>query len=311
MFTDPSLGFLAPWGGLSHAAVTEFVTADPLAFDAEATRRRLSADAVVPQSMASHAVAVLSHEALSSRPHHGFYYAPYVAQRLKATFPKARLLLIFREQKSIIRSLYGEHVRNGGRMTISEFVGTGHEPPGWASLCRLPFFEYDRLISMYRNVFGDENVLVLPLETLRNSPLEFLNRILAFCDLPDAAWVKTEAANKSWGASTVELIRKLNAPFRKRPLSPDQGLLRRTAFRAAYLFDDLTPPSLHARREADIRNIIAERVGDYFGRSNLRLAEMTGLDLRGLGYDLPKANDPSGSATVMKRDHAASITGSI
>ena len=119
---------LHPLGEISHMAVTEFVDVDPMCFDASATRRKYD-DALTGVQQDSN-IAIVSHETLSSRPHHGKYYAPFVTQRLKDVFPKARLLLIFREQSRIIYSLYGEYVRNGGRNTFAKFLGTGAEPPG-------------------------------------------------------------------------------------------------------------------------------------------------------------------------------------
>src|SRR6056297_773490 len=123
MFDNPDIGLVSPWGRMASVAVTEFATVDPLAFDAVQTRVRLLA-AADPVDIGDR-MAVLSHEALSSRPHHGRYYAPHVAERLKATFGNARVLMIFREQKSLIKSLYGEFLRNGGRLTLREFIGTG------------------------------------------------------------------------------------------------------------------------------------------------------------------------------------------
>ena len=175
IFSRPDLGFASPWA-TSHMAVTEFVTVDPLDFDPLKTAARFhAAEAQGPFKSAS-LLRVLSHEALSSRPHHGQYYAPLVAERLKRVFPRAKLLMLFREQVGIIHSLYGEHIRNGGRNRLEEFIGTGNEPPGWSPICRLSFFRYDRLVTMYKGVFGAENVLALPMEMLRSDPRELLHR---------------------------------------------------------------------------------------------------------------------------------------
>src|SRR6056297_310421 len=75
LFNNSKLGFASRWGGLAHIAVTEFVAIDPLAFDSSLVRARLAEAANLPESIQNHTL-VLSHEALSSRPHHGSYYAP-------------------------------------------------------------------------------------------------------------------------------------------------------------------------------------------------------------------------------------------
>ena len=75
VFSRSDLGLCTPWGPMAHNAPSEFVNIDPLAFDAAATRARF--DAARKQK----GIAIVSHEALSSRPHHGRYYAPEVAER--------------------------------------------------------------------------------------------------------------------------------------------------------------------------------------------------------------------------------------
>lgn len=283
VFCRPDYGFTAPWGAMSHMAVTEFVTQDPLCFDPAITRGKF--DSALHDGPADTPVAVISHEALSSRPHHGVYYAPHVADRLHQTFPRAKVLLIFREQASIIYSLYGEHIRNGGRHSFAQFIGTGNEPPGWTTLCRLSFFEYDRLLQMYRDVFGVENVLALPLELMKADPDAFTGQLFGFLDLPVQRPDTAQKSNTGWGALTVEGYRLTNGVIRSNPLGhPDPWAFRARAALTRRV-DRIVPRRLHRASEQHKREMLKTRIGDTFAQSNARLAQMVNIDLKALGYD--------------------------
>lgn len=283
VFCRSDYGISAPWGAMAHAAVSEFVDPDPLCFDPAVTREKF--DSALQAGPADTPVAVISHEALSSRPHHGKYYAPYVADRLKNTFPKAKVLLIFREQASIIYSLYGEHVRNGGRHSFEEFIGTGNELPGWTALCRLSFFEYDRLLQMYRDKFGAENVLALPLELMKVDPDRFVQRLFTFLDLPPHHPDTSRKPNTGWGALTVEWYRLTNGVVRKNPLGPSASWLFRARFAMTQRMDRIVKRSWHMSSEKRKRDALQRRIGDTFVHSNTRLAQMVDIDLKALGYD--------------------------
>ena len=282
LFCRSEYGFSAPWGAMSHAAVTEFVEPDPLCFDAQQTRAAF--DAALRTCSSDAPITVVSHEALSSRPHHGKYYAPYVADRLHQTFPGAKVLLIFREQASIIYSLYGEHVRNGGRHSFGEFIGTGQEAPGWAPLCRLPFFEYDRLLQMYRNIFGAENVLALPLELMNVDPDGFVQRLFCFLDLPLQQPETSRRSNTGWGALTVEWYRLTNGVVRNNPLGRPDPWLFRARSAVTRRMDRLVPRRWHVASKHCKREALNARIGDTFVQSNARLAQMVEIDLKALGY---------------------------
>ncbi len=282
-FDNAEIGVHSPWGGMAHHAVTEFVTVDPLRFSAEEARARLYG--VARPAPPGAEICVMSHEALSSRPWQGSYYAPYVADRLKATFDNSRVLLVFREQKALIYSLYGEYVRTGGRLTLREFLGTRNDPPGFCGVCRLDFFHFDRLIQMYRDVFGAENVLALPLEMLARDSERFITEISGFMDVPTPQLPTEKRSNVATGALTNELFRLSNYLIRPDALKPQTGLTIRLRAKALRVFDRVMPEALQRRRDKRLRATVAGRAGDTFRDSNARLADMLSLDLATLGYD--------------------------
>lgn len=283
LFTDAEIGFVSPWGQMAAIGVAEFVTIDPLNFDASATSDRLNAAAKLPADSQNNTL-VLSHEALSSRPHHGLYYAPSVAARLQEVFPGARVLLIFREQAALIHSLYGEHLRNGGRLTLQEFIGTGKEPPGFAGLCQLSFFLFDRLLAMYRDVFGANNVLALPLEMLSKDPHRFVNSICAFAGGAYKELPTKEKVNTAWGPITYKVLRLSNAVVRANRLRPQMGPVFATRRRLLNGLDKMVPRGLQSAVKARQLKAIEDRSAGLYGDSNRRLAEMVGIELEGYGY---------------------------
>jgi len=284
VFTNAELGFHSPWGPMASPAVAEFMLVDPLAFEARTTLDRLGPEIQAARDRGL--IPVLSHEGLSSRPVRGTYYAPTVAKRLAEVFPEARIIIGIREQRGMILSLYRQFVRNGGTYTLTQFIGAGNEPPGWSPLCRLDFFHYDRFVALYKDLFGEHNVLVLPLELLRDDEPRYLQRLLDFAgtDAPPDKLAKAGASNVGWGGYSLELYRILSRFAIRNPLGPKQPWPVRWSQRICYKVDAVVPRSMHKKIESRWKAHIAKRVGDRYTQSNAALADMTGLDLEALGY---------------------------
>jgi hypothetical protein len=284
VFVNNKLGFESPWGPMASPAVAEFMLVDPLSFDAQATLNRLGPN--VDAARGKGYIPVLSHEGLSSRPVRGTYYAPTVAKRLKEVFPEARVVIGIREQTGMILSLYRQFVRNGGVYSLKQFVGTGSEPQGWSPLCRLDFFHYDRFVRLYQDLFGEDNVLVQPLELLRDDEALYLRRLLNFAGSSGDPQDLTQAgaSNVGWGGQTLELFRFFSRFAVRNPLGPKQPWSVRNAQRVCYKIDGVIPKSRHKKIEARWKSYITERCTGRFEESNSTLAKMTDLDLGEMGY---------------------------
>ena len=118
---------------------------------------------------------------MSGYPASGGYDSQLIADRLHRMVPRARVLIVIREQKSFLRSMYSQYVTDGGDLPLSRFLNPP-EPhlnrvPGWD----FDFLAYHRLIGYYRKLFGPERVLVLPFELLTREPRRFITDILRFC----------------------------------------------------------------------------------------------------------------------------------
>ncbi|WP_158266608.1 sulfotransferase [Allosphingosinicella deserti] len=292
LFDDPRQGFTTETGSPRHALVERLVVPDPLFYDpAEAAagyRRaiRLAAD--------KGCTLVLSHERLSGYPSSGGRDRQLLAERLAGTFPGAHVLIVIREQKAVIRSMYSQHVTDGGVESITRFLSTP-EP----ALCRKPTFNlgyycYDRLIALYHRLFGQERVLVLPYELLARDPHAFSASIARHCrgeaSIPTSA---RERVNTARPLIMQAVQRPLNMLFYHNELSPG-ALLHIPRFHKRFarltpIFRALSPSIVERRLDARLRRIIAARVGNHYLESNQRTQAFVDHDLAALGYEVEPA----------------------
>jgi len=123
------------------------------------------------------------------------YYNPcalpgdVIAVRLKRFFPKARVVFTIRNQADYVRSLYFNLKRNYGYlagMPMPPFdewwQGRLHSQSRGTQLVNLDFAP---LVRVYAELFGQDRVLVLPLEELKTlGAAKYLGRLCQFMDIP-------------------------------------------------------------------------------------------------------------------------------
>lgn len=235
---------------------------------------------------------VVSHERLSGYPASGGFDQAVIAQRLHAAFPKAKILMVIREQRSMIYSMYLQSISDGGTVSLRRFLSPP-EPglmrkPGF----RFDFYNYDRMIRAYHELFGAENVLILPFETLRRDPQAEARKIVAHIGGDPNADVFEPAAlsgvvNKGRPLAFQEIRRRLNILLRNQ-LS-ENGLITvpvtyvEKVVRASLPAAEVLRPFDRVLKSR-MQSIIADACGDRFAQSNRATQQLTGLDLAGLGY---------------------------
>lgn len=101
-----------------------------------------------------------------------------LANRLKEIFPEAHIVLFIRNQIDLIGSEYSWSIKNAG-CTFSPEKFIRFKNPHWHNT----FFAYkphhlmfDRVINLYKELFGDDHVHVFLYEDLKENPKEFINR---------------------------------------------------------------------------------------------------------------------------------------
>ena len=289
IFKNEKSGFIAPWGAQSAEAIEQFIIANSFLFSAKSAYEVFEPG--LKEATKRAMIPVISHESLTGTQIKGTYRGKQVADRIYAVFPQAKILLFIREQKSIVLSSYREHIKKGVTVTLERFIGAGKRIPGFAPTCQLDHLQYDLIVSYYQNLFGEKNVLVIPFELLKNSPINVTQKILNFVDLNeniehlDLKALK-KRKNVGFKGATVSFRRQLNK-FSE-PAYFGQGgppLSWRVAQKLSKTVDLFFPKTIHQRFEKRYRKIIAEHIKDYFYQSNKRTSQLIELDLENLGYD--------------------------
>jgi hypothetical protein len=288
-FDNPQTGF----GWVDKTApdhpVRRLVGARPFEFDAASSRaafdpllRRIEEDGLFP---------VVSFERFSGNPFSGGYDSKEIANRLLEVFPEARVLVVVREQRSMIVSTYKQYVREGGALPPRKFM----HPPAPKSM-RVPWFdlrhfEYHHLLSYYRRLFGPDAVLALTYEQFVADPSAFVEQIGRFAGRPLGSDVlaslpfdvKTNPGSPATAIAARRLLNGLGVctDLNPAPLFPSPAI-RRLGKRIDQA--TLAPRRIVVREEAKLRQIVADTVGDRYVESNRRTAELTGIDLGSYGW---------------------------
>jgi hypothetical protein len=287
IFADPSYGFVQ--ADPRMLADEAFISVNPFAFDASQAAelfRPLFADAGERDL-----VPVVSHERLSGDPNSGGVDSRDIADRLNETFPNGRVLIVIREQREMLLSVYKSQVRFT-TYTIAERwrdrTIRERRTPGPT----LDYFAYHYLVAYYQKLFGAERVLVLPYELLRRDAVGFVARIARFVDVAPPTDVPNASVNVSLPAGLLHLNRYVNIVLRASGLSERfQGPIQERRLMRGHLkvlrkLAPLTPKAFSERVERRWRETIAELIHGRYAESNRLTAEATGLDLASFGYDV-------------------------
>jgi hypothetical protein len=244
-------------------------------------------------------LTVLSHEELSGHPNGYDVIDPFVtAENLKKVFPNAKILMIIRNQLDYLTSVYTFRVAIKGYETRSfaQYVSQEGAKGLFAHL------EYHRLAEHYQNLFGAAQVLILPMELLKQSPDELLDRMLAFMQLPRQNINRAEPVNVSTKSVFVlSFWRAVNYLFRALINTliffNRAGGKKNTFWRLRRSFYDLKgrmTMTLNnmplAGKTLDIKAYPRyEELLERFRTSNARLEKLAGCDLSVFGYPVKQS----------------------
>lgn len=287
IFSDPAFGFRKT---ATPLPVDEaFVALEPFTFDPDRAREVMAG--LFADAAAADAVPVISHERLSGDIETGGVDAPLIADRLAATYPDARILVVIREQRDMLLSIHKTELT----------FGTYRIPERWRDRTiterrspspTLSYFAYDRLISRYRELFGADDVLVLPYELLRRDAGAFVSSIASFCGVAAPAGnVPDEAANPALPALLLEANRWANKVVRAFGMGDgafagplEERKAKRGQLKALRKVAPFVPAVLSRPIERRWRRQAETLIGHRFVESNRTVERITGLDLGGLGY---------------------------
>jgi hypothetical protein len=278
---------------LTHP-VHRLVRDRPLEFDAAEVRDEF--EPLVWKAADAGLVPVVSFPRLSGHAFSGGYDSKDLADRVHAVFPDSRILIVVREQRSMIVSTYKQYVPAGGVSTVRSFLSPDPES---RRVPRFDFghFAYDGLIRYYQSLFGRESVQVLAYEQLVGDGPGFVRAIGEFGGhrIPDEVVARLPfraRSNSAQSAFAVGLSRPLNLFGPRSDLNPQPIVESKALFSLARQIRRLDPAKLPllreraARGEIELRRAVEEAVGDRYVESNRATAELTGLDLSSYGWML-------------------------
>jgi hypothetical protein len=223
-----------------------------------------------------------------------------MAERLARVVPEARVLMVLREQRSMLLSTYGHYVKTGGMLDLRTFLD---RPVAWKEWpCNLSHYKYDRLIAYYHQLFGRERVLTLTYEEFKADAAAFVRAVLEFCGAkPEpGALERIQASapvNESLQPAVVAakrwanwLIREERNPWAAIDAGGWTGSMMNEAVR---VLGSRVPRSTNERLARKMLSAVAISVDDYYRESNARTSELTGLELTRYGYDVEPASRPA------------------
>ena len=232
---------------------------------------------------------VLSSERLSGKPHASGFDAKLVANRLNDIFPHGKVLIVVREQKSFIRSLYFQYLSNVGLGTFSikKYLNLPYDS--------IPFFSphhlnFTFIVKEYYKLFGRKNVLVLPYELFSTNPQHFISKLSDFVGKQIIVNKKKFRVKHNTNKSTFVLyhFRFLNILIGSRSLNNYSSLHYKytgyIARGAKFLLMKSTPKFLNIWMDNKTKKYIRSWVGLRYEQSNIELSEMIGIDLSKYGY---------------------------
>ncbi len=276
---------------------------DSLDYDAGATaallqslRGRAAAGATAPQRPVLVSAESLSVEGRTDRR--------LIAERLHRLFAPAKVLIVLRAQPTMLQSLYLNHLRGSGQRLVgfAQWLEDAYGGIRYTDMHRVGL-DYDALVRLYEDVFGADNVVVLPFEWIKDASSPFVPTLAALLDRPAAdvrACLQANVENQRMSGRHLLALRIQD----RLPSGTNLAQLGRR----------LLPPSVYepARRfvaggrrvaSPDLPEGWRARIAALCGEGNARLAARRALPLAALGY--PSA--PEGAAAPARAPAAALV----
>jgi len=135
------------------------------------------------------------------------------AERLKNIFgEKIKIIYVIREQKSMVISMYSQYIKQGGTLSFKDFMFDPFETRGF-----LERLKYHKLIYIYNNLFGENNIHIAIFEEFKQNKKEFLRKVYEFIGCSNINYIPQEldkSVNSSLTDISINLMRLSNKLIR-------------------------------------------------------------------------------------------------
>ncbi len=154
---------------------------------------------------------LVSYEGMSGQPDDGNWFENFHdnLSKLKDLFPNAGVIMGVREHKSLLKSIYNQHLHAGGTKSFEEYIYSNNERKYIFDYNDLSFQERIKLIQKYF-----DNLYIFTFTDFKENFYGCLEGFENFLGLPNGEIIDKEfenqQANKSVGLLQGRLLRKLN-----------------------------------------------------------------------------------------------------
>lgn len=218
-----------------------------------------------------------------------------VADKIKAFLPDVKIIMVIRNQASLIVSRYSEFLITGGSLNFEEFASKLAGGPVREN-CHYQNY-YSEVIGILEERFPRENLLVLLQEAMREDTEQTTSAISRFLSLGEPLQLKKglRSERQSLSFAGMKMLRRLNVhlvrrpsvgskpPTTRVPLFIYQNVVRAVRAIDFYLLSHFSPGPSEVLTETRRSAIQA-----HFKNDNLKLQEYFGRDLGALGYLVEK-----------------------
>ena len=199
-----------------------------------------------------------------------------------------KIIIIIRSQKDMLISLYRDHPfdpnllgREKKYVALDNFIEIDRQTPFYSHCSSLDYFSLYQLLLSF---FTAENILILPMEMLKDDLTNFSSKIASFCSLsPESVYNLLQSQHCNHGATiSYNFIRRASSfvsPLQKIMPVSVKNLLKIYYKNALSISKQLGPKqSLNFSRES------IDYIESAFGESNKCLSDAIQIDLSAFGY---------------------------
>lgn len=231
---------------------------------------------------------VICDESMIGRPEH----FEHNAKMFRELFFPAQIVLFIRNQLDKFPSNYSQYIKSGGTSSFEQFLFGSEES------FFLEKHKYDKLIDVYKNIFGIENVHVYLFEEFNNNFEFFMDKFCSFHNLSVQKGVILQTKiNPSLSFPVLRLMRYSNKFTNKHTFlgrtskRMKQALGLYPEFHFSTLFynklNDIIPNKRRMLIESMLDIDKIELLKDYYRKSNQSLIVDHGLkEIRNYNYPL-------------------------
>lgn len=215
---------------------------------------------------------ICSDEGLCGDPIHSPYNQYFVPERLKGVFPDGKIIITVREQVSSILSHYRMYLANGGPYKLQTMLQSDEQLGKYPHhSIYMPYFLYDNIVSEYKRLFGESNVLVLLFEEMIFDSCNYFNRITNYLDVDPFDVTDKRPINEGSNINSILKWKRLANSIMSTRSNPDQ-IIPEIPTGLLSLANKFKSKSISGVFDPDIEGLI----DGYFRISNNKLFDMLG-----------------------------------